>query len=94
MIKLCVKDWFEFFVKLIEKRGGNQEDSHNNDPSAQRNRSSRSRSASISKDVDTLLQSFEFKKIDEEVDKFFVNLVNENLPQSVIRMYDDGKEES
>ena len=70
------------------------EDSHNNDPSAQRNRSSRSRSASISKDVDTLLQSFEFKKIDEEVDKFFVNLVNENLPQSVIRMYDDGKEES
>ena len=67
-------------------------DWHNNDPSVQRNRS-RSRSASVSKDVDTLLKSFDLKKIDEEVDKFYVNLVNENLPQSVIRMY-DGKEES
>ena len=33
--------------------------------------------------VDNLLQSFDLTKIDEEVDKFYVNLVNNNLSKSV-----------
>ena len=33
--------------------------------------------------VDNLLQSFDLTKIDEEVDKFYVNLVNDNLSTSL-----------